>query len=112
VSDVREAERDDKEIEGGVSVGISLSYRYKSRHRMEIQLSPRELKRRFAYRSFARSARYYRVGDIRKAKDRGCSLDAKVRITSIAPIRRGSKKSKIKFTKVNEHKIIHYIPVW
>ena len=87
---------------------VSLKFRYKSRHKSEIQLSPRELKRRYAFRSRARCDRYYRVGDVRKAKDNGCSLDAKVKITKIAYCRT-ARKTRLTFIIVREHKEIRYI---
>ena len=76
---------------------------------MEICLSLMELRRGFAYRSRARCERHYRVGDIRKAKDRqNCSLGSKVSITNIHFCRKANK-TRISFRKINEHKVVHYI---
>lgn len=93
----------------------SLEYRYKSRHKMEICLSQHELSRGFAYRSRARCDRYYRVGDVRKAKDRqNCSLSARVEILKIAYSKKARKTkitSKITFRRIKENRIIHYIHI-
>jgi hypothetical protein len=89
----------------------SLEYRYKSRHKMEICLSPFELKRGFAYRSRARCDRYYRVGDVRKAKDRqNCSLGVKVELLAIS-FDRKARKTRITFRRIKENRIIHYVDV-
>ena len=92
-------------------MGVSLLFRYKSRHKMEICLTDYELKRGFAYRSRTRCDRYYRVGDIRKAKDRqNCSLSAKIEITKIEYSKK-ARKTIIRFKRINEHHIIHYINI-
>jgi hypothetical protein len=75
----------------------------------EICLTTRELKRGFAYRSRARCERYYRVGDVRKAKGRdNCSHGAKIEIVRVGYCR-SARKTKITFRKVKEHKEVVYI---
>jgi len=90
-------------------MGVSLQYRYKTRHKMEIQLTYVELKRNFAYRSRTRCERHYRVGDIRKAKDKmGCSMSAKIEILAIAYCAK-ARKTKIVFRKIKDTAEIHYV---
>ena len=91
-------------------MGISLIFRYRTRYKMEMQLPPNELARRFCYRPKARVERHYRVGDIRKAKHHGCSLSAKIRITKIEYSKK-ARKTIIRFKRIREHHIIHYINI-
>ena len=75
----------------------------------EMNLTDAEVKHRYAYRSKARCERHYRIGDVRKAKDKhgGYSRGFKIRIINIGYFPK-ARKTKIKFTIVNEHKRVIY----
>ena len=87
----------------------SLAHRHKSPSREvchgEINLTDTEVKRGTAYRSRKRCERYYRVGDIRKAKGKhdGYSRGFKIKIVKIAYCKE-ARRTAITFKKVNEHK--------
>ena len=93
-------------------MGLSLSFRYKSRSRREISLSPVELARGVAYRSISRCQQFYRVGDVRKARDgcSNCSYGVKVEILSIDGCKRKGKM-RIAFVRLKDTATIHYIDI-
>jgi hypothetical protein len=71
----------------------------------EMTLTDIEVKHRYAYRSKRICERHYRVGDVRKAKDKhgGYSRGFKIRIIWIGYYPK-ARRTRIKFTIVNEHK--------
>lgn len=92
----------------------SLSHRYKTHlyktWHGEFKLTDTEVKRGYAFRSKRLCEVHYRVGDVRKAKNKhnNYSYGYKVEITRIA-YDRNARKMRITFREINEHKREIYI---
>lgn len=87
------------------------THRYKTWHG-EFKLTDTEVKRGYAFRPKRACEIHYRVGDIRKAKNKhnNYSYGFKVEITRIAYDKK-AKKMKISFSEIDEHKVVKYIDV-
>jgi hypothetical protein len=91
----------------------SLSRRYKSSGpgtcHGEMKLTDTEVGHKYAYRSKRICERHYRVGDIRKARDKhgGYSRGFKIRITDIGYCPR-ARMIRVKFIIVKENKRVVY----
>jgi len=77
------------------------------RHKPELRLSKKELNRGFVLRSDVRCAKYFRIGEIRRAVDKnGRSHSVKIKITYIE-ITPKIKLGKIEFVNLEGYCVVN-----